>query len=159
MPTSLTFPDRNGITEDILRQSLARQYTSLGNFQGTSLGLGLIRYTITQAVTGSAQNIILSVPHTHILLRTEFQQLVTATGVVDTTGINLKVQRRNRIASPGSSGLPFLTLASTNGSTANDSVVFDFSDDDWVSDTTDYNFAFTGQNNDTLTIDIYMRYF
>lgn len=122
-----------------------------------SLGNGLVRYTFTNAVTGSAQNTLMTIIKSHRFVRAEFQQVVSATGAADTTGINIKIQRLNIIQAAGSSGRASTTLLATNGSVATDSVIL-VGGIGWEATNGTYNIAWTGQNNDTLTFDIYIQF-
>lgn len=120
-------------------------------------GYGMVKYSFTETVTGSAQNTHFSVSKAHRMVRGEFQQVVTSTGLADTTGLNLSFQRVNLTESAGSSGRASVILQATSGSVAKDSVVFTFSTG-WEQDVCVYNIAWTGQNNDTLTCDLYIQY-
>lgn len=131
---------------------------SIGNsiFTPTALGNGVVRYTLSIAVTGSAQNLQCAVPKPHRLVRLEYQQVVTATGSLDATGLACEIQRQNQIQAAGSAGVANVTLAEVPN-TADDTIIFVFGEG-WEADRTIYNFAFTGQNLDTLTIDLYLQY-
>lgn len=131
---------------------------TVGNstFLGTVLGNGVVRYTLSIAVTGSAQNLLCFVSKPHRLVRLEYQQVVTATGSLDATGLACEIQRRNDIQAVGSAGTANVTLAEVPN-TADDTFIFVFGES-WEADRSYYNFAFTGQNLDTLTIDLYIQY-
>lgn len=121
------------------------------NWKTTSLKWGIVRYTTTNSVTGSAQTLNMVIPKPHKLLRIEYQQIVTSTGAPDTTGLAVKFSRLNGIQGTGAVAL--LNQANV----AQSDIVFLFGEP-WQADSSTYQHIWTGQNNDTLTIDVYVIY-
>lgn len=139
------------LLQDAPSQAIPPPITPSANLS-VGLGSGFVRYTFTNASTGAAQALNITVPKAHKFRRLEVQQVVTSTGLADATGLNLILARRNKIT-----GGDQVTLFSTNGSQAVDSVVF-VGGDNWISDGVTYQVKWTGQNNDTLSIDLYLDF-
>lgn len=160
--TQLVAPDRQQINVDKYYQAKPSEIpplvtTGTGNTALSSQALpnGLVYYRTNSAQTGSATNQPLYVPRPHRLVRIEFEQIVTSSGALDATGINIVLKREDpTMTTPASSQI---SLMSTNGTQAVDSVVFVFGTG-WESDTAKYIITATGQNNDTLYSRIYIQY-
>lgn len=160
MVTQPVVIDREKTSEDVINRS-ANAITPPSIAQGwfvEHLGLGIIHYWTNIDTTGSAQTTAMPpIARPHYLLRVEYQQLVKSSGAADATGIAVALKKLNRIFSSGTvNPNAFLTIYN-QANTANDTVIFATVGGLAQGQNTLYQHAFTGQNNDTLTMDIYIQ--
>lgn len=129
----------------------------ISGYIGTYLGFGICKYQLIKstsafAMTGSAQTFYFTINQSHRFLRFQATQSVISTGVNDTTGINLTLQKTDYYL--GGQGD---IQASTNGNQAVATVIFDFGAS-WENPASTYIIGATGQNNDQLTVEFYIQY-
>lgn len=149
--------DREATTIDKLTQATSTsgvpQVTTIGGVvAGISLGNGLVLYRSNTGVNGASQNMPIVVPKAHRLVRVEFVQ-ATSSGTNDATGISITLKRQDPYAAAANQ----ISLLSTNGTQAVDSVVF-VGATGWEADASIYIINFTGQNTDTLYVRFYVQY-
>lgn len=154
--------DRRRESEDILTSTAIPSVPPLvinGLAVGTSLGRGYVKYGSSNvAVTGAAQSLRFQISRPHRILRVEFTQIVTSSGADDATGINITFNRfwtDLNAAKPNTSNN---AIFSTNGNQAVSSVNF-VGGIGYEFDQASYLINFTGQNNDTLIINLYVEFF
>jgi hypothetical protein len=124
---------------------------------GTYVGNGVCSYipqgsTGAFAMTGSQTTETFQPPRGHALLRAEFQVL-TSSNQPDASATNIELQVANPFI--GSAGL---TIASTNGTVADDSVVFEFESSGWANRGRQYIILSTAPNTDVLTVEFLIQY-
>lgn len=130
-------------------------------FTVTALPNGFARYHTTNTSTGSAQTLNMNILRPHRIIRVEYAQYITSSGAADATGLNANFARYNLIATKND-GTGIVSLANTNGSQAVSSVVFSFEGYEDIgagqSVGQTYQHRWTGQNNDTITIEVIVQY-
>lgn len=131
-------------------------------FTAVALPNGFVRYHTTNTCTGSAQTLNMNVTRPHRIIRAEYAQYVTSSGAADATGLNVNFARYNLIGANDGTG--FVSLANTNGNQAVSNVVFSFAGAGYEdigsiqSVGQIYQHRWTGQNNDTITIEVVVQY-
>lgn len=127
------------------------------SWTATNLGDGIVHYSLNNDCTGASQQLDMTIPKAHSLLRVEYQQVSKTTGAVDNTGLAVSFNRINLVSSQTRAARTPIPLGSQANIAAN-TVIFVFGDDEWAENSGSYTTIWTGQATDTLCVDIYVKF-
>lgn len=128
-----------------------------GSVNGVICGNGIVMYHTNSTMTGSAASQPLTIPKAHRFIRAEFQ-MTNSSNAPDATATTILLKRIDPyINPPGTTGGNQITLFSTNGAQAVDSVVF-LGGTGYEADAGTYIITGTGTNTDILYVRFYVQF-